>query len=655
MVKRLSFAQNWIILAVWCGLLLTVAYGGILWLPFFFDDYVHLPFVDEHSLLQIWQTAGNLAYFRPLPFSIWKIMYLVVGEHNAVLHRLFNFFLHGGSGLLVAWLAAPGPVQGKWLRRYSAAAFFLLFPFSYQAVPWAGALSQLLVTFLVLLACASYGKARQNDSRPWYIISFVATCLAPFAHESGIVIGPLIGLMELGWFPDKQPVKTRLLQAIIWFLPAILWLPVRLLVPDGPSGTITPGHLETFFQNSLYFVQGLAYPLTWLGGWLRAAWGWNDLVVIAFLSLIALISAFFLLLKGKKWQILIFSLGWFGLTSLPAILFLRFDYVINGPRLLLLASAGIALFWTHVAAVALYENQRIYLVRVAVAALFILVLTQNSLFIRERMAMHRLLGELYVQVGERAAADDREDFETVVINFPSWLAPTQATYALGHEGVLFWPDYAFPEVMVQLQTGHAAAFQPARVDAIRTEWGYFYGLAGQPPEWNSLTQRPHRFYTVTHQDEKLHLQLIGEFLPAAATTPLLTSFADEGVSMALAEVRAEQVGPTVYVTMTWQGAHTVTENVTVFVHVLNSAGQLIGQADGDFLTGTLPLPVWPSQQWLQDRRQIIVTEAAAMVAIGLYRRDDGQRLPTLDSSGAPWPDNAVVVPVTVITPLATER
>lgn len=650
MVKRLSFAQNWIVLAAWCGLLLMVAYGGTLWLPFFFDDYVHLPFVDEHSLLQIWQTAGDLAYFRPLPFSIWEVMNLVVGEHSPVLHRLFNLFLQGSSGLLVAWLATPGIVQGKWLRRYSAAALFLLFPFSYQAVPWAGALSQLLVTFLVLLACVSYGKARQNDSRLWYVMSFVATCLAPFAHESGIVIGPLLGLMELGWFPEKQPVKTWLFRVILWCLPAILWLPVRLLVPDGPSSTITFGHLETFFQNSFYFVQGLAYPLTWLGGWLRTTWGWNDLVVIAFLSLIVLIPAFLFLLRRKKWQTAIFPLGWFGLTSLPAILFLRFDYVINGPRLLLLASAGIALFWTHVVAVALYKNQSRYPFRMAVVALLLIILAQNISFIRERMAMHRLLGDLYIQVGESTARDDKADFETVVINFPSWLAPIQATYALGHEGVLFWPDYAFPEVMVQLQTGHAAAFQPARVDAIRTEWGYFYGLAGQPPEWNSLTQRPHRFYTVTYQAEKLHLQLIGEFLPAAAAAPPLASFADAGVAMALAEVRAEQVGPVVYVTMTWQGAHIVAENVTVFVHVLNGAGQLIGQVDGDFLAGTLPLTVWPPQQQLQDRRQITVTDAAALVAIGIYRRDDGQRLPAVDNDNIPWPDQAVVVPVLPVIP-----
>ncbi len=139
-------------------------------------------------------------------------------------------------------------------------------------------------------------------------------------------------------------------------------------------------------------------------------------------------------------------------------------------------------------------------------------------------------------------------------------------------------------------------------------------------------------------------------ITAAATTPLLASFADAGVAMALAEVRAEQVGPVVYVTMTWQGAHTVAENVTVFVHVLNGAGQLIGQVDGDFLAGTLPLTVWPPQQQLQDRRQIEVTNAAALVAIGIYRRDDGQRLPAVDNDNIPWPDQAVVVPVLPVIP-----
>lgn len=653
MLKRLSFAERWVGLVFWCLLLLIVAYGRALWLPFFFDDYVHLPFVDEHSLLSMWQTAGDLAYFRPLPFSIWKVMFLVVGEHNAVLHRLLNFALHGSSGLMVAWLASARTVAvpEKWVRRYFAAACFILFPFSYQAVPWNGALAQLLVTFLVLLACVSYGKGRQTGSRAWYMLSLAATLLAPFAHESGAMIGPLIGVYELTVNREQWSLKQWLLRVAVWTLPALLWLPVRLLVPGGPSSTISPGNLETFVQNSFYFGQGWAYPLTWWGGWLRDTLAWNDLTVIALLSLTALVPALLWPLKRGDHQATIFAIAWFGLTSLPAILFLRFDYVINGPRLLMLASVGIVLFWTQVVLAALHPGNGLRFSRVVlVVVLVLMVWGQNLLFIRERMVMHQLLGDLYVQVGEVTAANDAAATHTIVINLPSWLAAERAVYALGHEGVLFWPNYAFPELLVQLQTGRAAAFVPVRVDAIRTNMAYFHGIAGRPPEWNELAQQPGRFYQVVYGDEQLRLQPVGAFVTAAAAAPPLASFTAGDVTLILTEVKAYQVDNQVDVMMAWQASGAVTENVTVFVHLLNQAGQLIGQADGDFLAGTLPLTVWPPQQPLVDQREGVVEGAAAFVAVGLYRRDDGQRLPAVDSDGTPWPDNAVVIPVNVAIP-----
>ena len=77
-------------------------------------DFVHIPFVDESTLGQMWLSAGGLAYYRPLSFTIWKIMFLLLGRHSAFLQHAFNLLLHFLNGWLVGWLAAQW-----WPRRHA--------------------------------------------------------------------------------------------------------------------------------------------------------------------------------------------------------------------------------------------------------------------------------------------------------------------------------------------------------------------------------------------------------------------------------------------------------------------------------------------------------------------------------------------------------
>jgi hypothetical protein len=66
------------------------------------------------------------------------------------------------------------------------------------------------------------------------------------------------------------------------------------------------------------------------------------------------------------------------------------------------------------------------------------------------------------------------------INLPSWLAPPDPPYALGHVGVQFWPDYAPQEARVGVQTGEPADLLLRRVDRLRDTPPYFYGVSGNP-------------------------------------------------------------------------------------------------------------------------------------------------------------------------------
>ena len=228
---------RWFALVAWLLLLLAVTYGSALTLPFFFDDFVHIPFVDSHRMTEIWRSSGGLAYYRPLSFTIWKIMFWVIGRHDPFLQHALNLFLHVVNALMVGWLAGNLFSGRTWLRRFLAASLFLLYPFSYQAVPWVGSMSHLLVTSAILVALITYRRYRQGYGRGWALASVLISALAPYAHETGILIGPLIGVIELTALRGQRQLWPIFVKRIIWMcIPLNPSTCSKLNRPRGRSG-----------------------------------------------------------------------------------------------------------------------------------------------------------------------------------------------------------------------------------------------------------------------------------------------------------------------------------------------------------------------------------------------------------------------------------
>ena len=74
------FAALIVVLSLAGALLL---YREALGLPLFFDDMVHLRWLEWHSLPEVWTTAEGLGYYRPLTMSVWKAEELLLGGHGA--------------------------------------------------------------------------------------------------------------------------------------------------------------------------------------------------------------------------------------------------------------------------------------------------------------------------------------------------------------------------------------------------------------------------------------------------------------------------------------------------------------------------------------------------------------------------------------------
>ncbi len=116
-------------------------------------------------------------------------------------------------------------------------------------------------------------------------------------------------------------------------------------------------------------------------------------------------------------------------------------------------------------------------------------------------------------------------------------------------------------------------------------------------------------------------------------------------------VLAEGQGtPAIDLTLYWQAEIALTENFTVFAHVLDASSTKAAQGDGPPLNGWYPTSRWAPGQIVADRRTIpLPTDAPAAgpltVAVGLYRLDDGSRLPVITTTGERVPDDQIILPV----------
>ncbi len=135
------------------------------------------------------------------------------------------------------------------------------------------------------------------------------------------------------------------------------------------------------------------------------------------------------------------------------------------------------------------------------------------------------------------------------------------------------------------------------------------------------------------------------------TAPLATF--DKGIRLRSYEARQE--GGTLHLRLNWDTTAPVGTDYTVFVHLDDSGGNVVAQADSPPRGGS-----WPTSRWRQGEAVPSDTDIALpaglpageyKLRVGLYTPADGARLPANDPNGQPWQDYAVVLgPLTLAAP-----
>ena len=120
------------------------------------------------------------------------------------------------------------------------------------------------------------------------------------------------------------------------------------------------------------------------------------------------------------------------------------------------------------------------------------------------------------------------------------------------------------------------------------------------------------------------------------------------------EAERTPAGAMLKVALYWQVDSMPPEDYTVFVHLLDETGTLLGQHDGQPVDGSYPTTFWEPGETVKDEHVVAIPQGASpgefRLQVGMYRATDGQRLPVMDDSGQDIGDAVPLANVTLLGP-----
>lgn len=634
-----------------------ILYWRSLSLPFFWDDVPNFDFTTTRTFLQLWTDVSGFPYYRPAVFTFWKIALALLPAAPTFSLHLVNVLVHAANAALIGVItrsliqAEAETTTSVSTKRSTAelggvlaSLFFAAYPFAVLPIALVASLFHLAVTLASLGAAMAVLKFVQTRKHHWLIPAFILSLLAPYCHESGVMVAALVALTFI-------IADWRVAWRYKWFLGLLFvftafFLVAWRLVPktNDPAGQVT---WESWWANFTWFAQGPTYPWQPLARPLVER-GWWDLGAIWLVALPTLIVAVFILLRQRQLRVLGFSLGWFGLAMLPSLLILPYSYVFLSMRLLYYPGPGAAMLWGTVCALLVTHISHPVTRRLSTLGLAGLILVPNAIFIKQEIDLHQVALAPVLELAQIARAYPKE--RALIINSIDWLAYVHAWYPLGHEGVEVSPLYVGLRELAEINSGVRVDFEGSLFPPVQTQMdGYFYGLkTGHPiQDWTSLAAFApgyDRVWVMTYSNEGIRLEEAGTLKngPAQPAANYLANFGDQ---VFLKEGNYQIEGNEAIITLDWKYLGPDPEAV-IFRHVFDCAGNALGLGDGHPLGRMLLFSELQPGAEIRDVRRIPLDALSAdgcyTVGVGLFR-SDGSRVTALALDGTAFENEVVIL------------
>jgi hypothetical protein len=636
---------------------LTIAtllvYASSLAYPFFWVDPIDIGLARDRSILQIFTTSQGYLYYRPFAFVLWKLLAALQGEYNPFGFHLVHIVTHLANVWLMFALAKR--VLKQTFAAGIAALLFAWYPFSHQTVTWVISPQPQATLFMLLSAILYYdGRVKPRlqsiDKRIWLSVLMLALAL-PF-QENAVSFGFVITALEVFLMPHPalSPLQRGggpgwvsrakwypLLHIGVCLAFAALWF----VIPKNPDSAVA-----RFDQASgWYLLQGLIWPVagsigpwrTWLAALSNPAWA--PLIIAAPITLVLLFSAYW---RGRRLPLLFFGLIWFGVMVLPIWATRGFGYVGTSPRILYVAAGGAVLIWAGLLTLDFRSARMNHWWKVVCGILVAAMLVQSALFLNVRKTLHdRTLPAIWdvVNSGSRAGSAAK----LLYINAPDQITPKWREFPVGFFRAVLMPVSVDLGQYAELQTGVRPQTQSLTVPALAHLEDYPYnvdmrGEAADQARLSAAIRNATQVFMAEYAPSGAVKIVEAGGLAAAQSTQPLATF-DSRLQLMEASLDSDRQR----LTLTWKCLAPLSPDETIFVHVLDTDGQLVTQADGAPLHELYPLGECRPGEQIRDIRTIALPAGVSTIKTGVYNLATGQRLAAVDQEDQPIPDNAVSV------------
>jgi hypothetical protein len=125
---------------------------------------------------------------------------------------------------------------------------------------------------------------------------------------------------------------------------------------------------------------------------------------------------------------------------------------------------------------------------------------------------------------------------------------------------------------------------------------------------------------------------------------------DRAYSIQLRAADVNRRGNLLSLWLHWRALAAPVVDVKYFVHLLDANGQVVAQDDGLHVKYTRPSSGWQADQMISDLIELPLWKLPPgeyRIAVGLTNPDTGERLPVIDQTGQPLPENRYIFSETI--------